>query len=646
MEDDAPLAEFHDIGKLIDWVALRLHQKNKRGEPHEFERCVKSEEDRKEWRVELRDSRAWRNIVRKDDFHKLRTETWPESRDWIFTSFADHLAAGYGRAISDERKVKAAPRHGRYCLWTETEEEPRDPRLNDRKALEEMIQFLNNDPTWQEAERKYGEPLRCRAETARPGLNVTTLLSHCRTVGKLARVLARLEWKTRHGRWKDGAEREGAEQHLLSAHYWVEFPHQPYRSKDMIIFNVVERFLYEVEQGEFADNVLSRFDNQVLAVFESCDRMEAFHDAVFQQGLRLRAQIRDRQHTLDEYTNKAKESRPLGDFTGEEEKERWLSPADLPEQFDEPICEVCKMARATKNWLTDRPRPDDDDEEMGKEDLCDSCFEMRLNATGLQKLKEWRVGGLVWVYLSVDVALLRKSLRSLAQKYLRRVLKDDEGKESQDNMSEVVEALDVSLPVVVDFVEDYKAALKEIRVQLEGLDGSKQVERLMDNLLAVRLGNVRPLEVMDVCLRVLGEAFPKLCDPQDSDMLFPIRVAFSASNVKHPFFQHWQFLKNAQSEVSFQLVNSGVARFKMRDSKEIARTIEEAAKRNRSSLHSLAMMASSQPAIAQLALLDKTGRGLNLVEITGLVSSGKLDLASARVLANLASKSRGERSDG
>lgn len=631
MADDAPRAEFHDIGKLIDWVAIELHPPKTRGEPHEFERCVETEDARSRWGIELSPSRAWRNIVRKDPFRQLRDQAWPGNRDWIFASHADTLAAGYGRAI-DERRIESAPRHGRYRLWTG--EEPPDPRLKEEQALGEMIQFLNADPTWEEAERKYADLLRDRAETARPGLNVTTLLSHSRTVGKLARVLARLDWRTpANGEWKGQAEQEGLNKSLISAHYWVEFPHQPYRSKDMMIFDAVERFLDEVEQGEFADNVLSRFDNQVLAVFETPERMEAFQDAAFSRGLRLRTQ--SRRQTLGEYRKTR-----LGDFSGEEP--RFVSPPNLSEQFHEPICEVCKMARATKNWLTDSPRAEDEDEEIGREDLCESCFQMRAAARGLQKLKEWRSGGLVWVHLSLDVGLLRKSLRTLAREYLEAAPWHGEESDKQ----RVIEDLDVSFPVVVDFVEDYKVALKRIHERLEARVGSERVEKLMGNLIAVRLSEAPPLDVMFDCLDVLRDAFPRLCGPGDADVAFPIRVAFSVSNVKYPFFQHWRFLQGGESEVSVQLVNSGEARFRMRDSERITQVVRDAACGNASSLHSLAMMAASQPSIAQLALLDKTYRGLDLEGLADVVASGALDFGSARVLANLSSRGSGRSADG
>jgi len=627
-----PKAEFHDIGKLIDWVAVGLHPPMTRGEPHEFERCV---EDPEHWGVRLEGNAAWANIVRKDSFANLRSRTWPDSLDWLFASHADSLGAGFGRTI-DEGQINAPPRQGIHCLWTGKDwddearhpsEAPPDPRLEDEESLREMIAFLNDDPAWEEAEEKYGDLLRRRAETARPGLNVTTLLSHCRTVGRLARVLARVDWTTSPGgTWKGGGQTEGANKPLISAHYTVDFPHQPYRARDMHVFHALERFLAELEGGEFADNVLARFDNQLVVVFESQERRDRFEQQALSQSFLLRGRVRRKRCTIAEYRQES-----LGSF--KEEEERWISPPDLPDRIEEPICEVCKMKHATRNWLTDAPAAAREEEDIvaGREDLCEECFNLRKGAPGLRKLgKEWRDGALVWVHFRLDFERLRAALKKLAQDYLREV----EWKKGKDEKKdEVVESLDVSLPVIVDFVEDYKEFLHEVRGRLEAKVGEASVERLMDNLLAVRLGAIGPLQVMEICLDLLRERFPKLCKP---DFAFPLRVAFSASNVKHPFFQHWRFLQATEREIEFQLVNSGIGGLRVADASDVINPVRNAA---RSSLHGLAMMSAKYPSLGALALLDKTGRGLKLEGIAELLKNKKLDLETARILANLASKS-------
>ena len=280
---------------------------------------------------------------------------------------------------------------------------------------------------------------------------------------------------------------------------------------------------------------------------------------------------------------------------------------------------------------------DEEDAAMGPEDLCEQCFKLRSEAPKLQQLAVWTEGALVWVHFRLDFELLRDALRQLAQAYLSEVPWKQNGKAKKN---EVVKRLDVSLPVIVDFVDDYTRALEEIRRRLQKLVGDNNLEPLMNNLLAARLADVGPLEVMEACLEVLRETFPKLCKVE-SGVRFPIRVAFSASNVKHPFFQHWRYLQATEREVEFQLVNSGVARLDMADSFAVMKVVLEAAKHHSSSLHNLAMMAATQPALAQLALLDKQERGLKLDELADLVKDGKIDLESVRILANLASRRRG-----
>lgn len=638
-----PKAEFHDIGKLIDWVAVGLHPPETRGEPHEFERCVENPDARQKWGVQLENNAVWRNIVRKDDFRELRAEMWPDSLDWLTCSHADHLAAGFGRAI-DERQIQAPPRQGIHCLWTgkdwdgearDPAEPPPDPRLKDEGALPEMIAFLNGDPTWEEAEEMYSDLLRRRAETARPGLNVTTLLSHCRTVGKLARVLARMDWKTSPGEtWRSGGRIEGKNKPLISAHYTVDFPHEPYRARDMHVFDTLECCLEELEGGEFADNVLARFDNQLVVVFESQERMDQFEKVVLDRGFRLRRQ--ERSDTIGEYS-----ARRLGSFSSQEE---WISPRDLPDRIEEPICEVCKMAHATRNWLTDAPAAAREEEDIvaGREDLCEDCFNLRMEAPKLQKLgNEWREGALVWIHFRLDFERLRAALKKLAQDYLREV-KWNEGKDEKKD--EVVESLDVSMPVIVDFVEDYKKFLSVVRERLESKAGKANLEVLMDNLLVVRLGTVRPLDILSLCLAALRAAFPKLCAEELADT-FPLRVALSASNVKHPFFAHWRFLQTTECDVEFQLVNSGRAKFKMAHDEEVRASVVEASNEQASSLHALATMSAIYPSLGQLALLDKTDRGLRLQQIVQIVEEGKIDLESVRVLANLKSKFTATRGD-
>lgn len=680
MADDSPKAEFHDIGKLINWAAHGLRAKKGRGEPHEFEACVETDEARRQWGVSLR-GRAWRNIVRKDAFRQLRDQTWPNSIDWLLASHADNLAAGFGRAIP-ENLIDAEARQGRHCLWTgldwdeeerDPSEQPQDPRLSKESDIREMIRFLNADPSWDEAELKYGEFLLRRAETARPGLNVTTLLSHCRVVGQLARVLSKRSWETPSGgSWRDDGEPEGHEIPLWVGLYEVGPAIEPYRSRDATVFAQLNAVVREVS-NKYPDNVLAAFGTRfvVADLVENGRSIEEELDALLHER-RVTVRKLTRCEAVKRYLNFCNscervvrnprelqltddgvkhlsergcggnvESFYIGAFPDRDyaggRTVAWNGARRVvrqpPDRIEEPICEVCKMAHATRNWLTDAPFQEPGEEGVGREDLCEECFNFRCEAQPLPKLSTWRTGALVWIYFDLDFLSLRESLNALAREYLKAVPWKQGSSESQKDA--VVGMLEVSLPVVVDFVEDYKHALGSVRDHIVDFAGSENVEELMEGLLCVRLQDIAASDVVFLCLERLRRAFPRLCA---ESVEFPVRTGFSVSSVKHPFFDHWRFFRRMREEVEIQLVNSGTAKLKIRHVEEVRRVVDEAAEEHRSSLHNLAVIAAHQPSLAQLALLDKSDRGLGLGRIGELLACGKLNLASARVLANLTRK--------
>jgi hypothetical protein len=64
-EEKQDLAEFHDIGKIVNWRALRLQGQDEQGEwepePHDFEKCVSGD-----WGIDFQ-SPIWEAIFRKGE---------------------------------------------------------------------------------------------------------------------------------------------------------------------------------------------------------------------------------------------------------------------------------------------------------------------------------------------------------------------------------------------------------------------------------------------------------------------------------------------------------------------------------------------------------------------------------------------------
>ncbi len=618
-EIDDPKAEFHDIGKLLNWDALGLKKENEK-DPHEFEKCVG---DLERWGVELKGS-AWRAITRKNE--DRRKKNWPDSYAWIFVSFADELAAGYGRKIP-ENEVKVDPNRHYDCLWR-SESTTEDPRLKKPEDLKEMIQFLNKDPSWEEAKEKYGDRWKKRAETARPGLNVTTLLSHSEVTGKLARILARMDWSDIDPRtpWEEVKKQVNKSHRKLTiCHYELNFVQKPFRARDLGVFSALKNALNEIE-SEFPDNVLSRFENQIIAVFESEEARENFEKHIFKRGFFFRK--RTQQGMILEIKRHG-----IANF--KEGHWNFHFPQELPEKIELPLCENCQMAQAAKKWPQDCPEvTPEKEEEMTPEDLCEDCFDLRERHQPLRKLPTWREGSVVWLMIHLDIDALRTTLTCLHRCFLQ---------EKAPNIKKRwVKKLEVSYPMLVDFFEDYKNYLKSVHQTLDTLMGQERIEHPMDHLWCIQLNErAEVLDIIEKLYELSLESFPKLLSDSIS---YPIRHTLSISNPKYPFFQHWRFFQDASEEVEIQLVNSGVARFRMKDSQSILQVITETAKDHRASLHKLSAIATISPALAQLALLEKGEHGLKLDEIESLVKTKQLDLQSARILANLAPK--GGKNDG
>jgi len=100
-DEQMSIAEFHDIGKIVNWHALGLQRRRDNGklkeEPHDFEKCIDPE-----WGVDFTVP-LWRAIFRKDDkvddhnvkINEIRRQHFPDSRDWFIVSLADGACGQY-----------------------------------------------------------------------------------------------------------------------------------------------------------------------------------------------------------------------------------------------------------------------------------------------------------------------------------------------------------------------------------------------------------------------------------------------------------------------------------------------------------------------------------------------------------------------
>lgn len=651
-----PDAAFHDIGKLIDWDAVGLRETGPdgkpEGDPHEFQKCIDENWQSEEWGIDP-SAMPWQTIL---TWQKTWHERYPRSMHRWHRAAADWLISGYARGDQADT-FKGSTRWGRYCLWTDVESA--SPRLTSREDLRGLINFLNSSPTWEETLERYSPRLERRAEDGHPGINVTTLLAHTTTVGKLCRVLERAKWEQfdpGHNPSRKAIRSHSRPPKLIVSHFRVTFRQRPFRARDLGVFARFEQALTKVEE-RFPDNVLSRFGFECVCAFESEEACQEFREALDEKGFEIEERAVTK--TLAEYLTPAQADHPETPTSGLmvvlQAPWRYAYPRELPERINLPICEGCQMASASRHWpkdhlaampgwgmktratlmakpwrevkaedldASDREKLAEWLEEWGEEDLCDQCFSIRRETQPVSLLKTWN-GDVAYLRLHLDLDCLNTALRWLHIEYLRSL--------HPHLNNEVFERLFVSFPVIVDFVRDFNRFLAEVRRVLAGHFGDRMAE-LDSSLFCIGLnGRGESLDALRLIEERFQVTFPKLLT-LPNEFHNPIGIALSVSNKKHPFFDHWRFLEKPAPDVSIQVIGARSARFRLAD---LGAILDAVTQPRRAQLHRLASAANVSRALGEVVLREKNDRGdLMLGELSALVPR-RLDFNSALTLANL-----------
>lgn len=640
MEKVSEIAVFHDIGKIVNWAALGFQARDNTGqfserEPHDFEKCKGNE-----WGVDF-SSPIWEAIYRKDK--DVLESNYPGSVTWLITRVADQLAAGLGRGPGEEQ-FQGTSLYGRYSLWKGQAGE--DLRLSRIEELRELIQLMNSNPLWDEAVRRYGALLSARAETARPGLNVTSLYAHSVATAKLASVLdsALLALVPPTTSFNTAFETIKNVK-LVVALIEVGFVQQPFRTRDLFVIKERRRKIAELVRAHHM-NVLASFGESLLLIFPSASELDRACGVIAEEGFNLTVQ---KEEWSIDYLKNWGVDKVL-------DRERTRFGPDPPDQILPPICEVCEMAAGTLRWPADyllsrgdlqgetisllrsRPLreikyvdiPESDQpklgewiEEWSEEYLCGQCFSLRRNAQPLSKLKEWREGVVAWVHIHLSFGDLNLSLEKLQAEYARQAL---------GGPLPAGSTLPVRIPILVDFTADFDAFLEAWRNEVVSHFGAERVEQVDGNILCVKLLERREaLLLLMIHSRLMGEFFPKLVDTGSK----AIRIAVSTSSPKHPFFAHWRFLERPASAVCVQLVEAGQASIPLNRLRQTLKIVEEG---NRGAYHRLRKIVETSRKLAELVMSDVDDRDRSLFEQLRKIMPLGIDFESLMTLANLAER--------
>jgi hypothetical protein len=635
--DQAP-AEFHDIGKIIDWRAIGLQARGLDGqptekEPHDFEKCTDPE-----WGVDF-SAEVWESIFRKDP--GIVAAHYPRSANWVFASIADELAAGLGRLR--EELISGPPSYGRHKLWTGKTEA--DQRLRNTTELRQLIAFLNRDPKWPEAVRSYGGLFHSRAETARPGLNVTSLHAHSILAGKLSRVVQRAAAvpDQTFPSYAEALHSLGRSK-LTTLFLTLRFPQRPFRTRDLVVFGSLRKAIDQFVM-QYDDNVLLRFGESILGLFSSHADADALVRAAVAQG--FLAAVRVGERTLEEMR-----SIGIDECLGRETKVFF---PELPDQIEPPLCEGCQLAHGDHRWpaemlatrgdltsvvrdgLRTRPWgdlrveqfPECDHHKLvewlelwGEETLCSRCFNLRTAGEPHRKLATWDTGTVVWVRMALDLDALDVALRALHRAHIQT---------SAATVSPaLLEKLPVRLPLLVDFVDDYLVFLRRWRDRVCVAYGEAAVEDVTEELLCVKLSAQRDvLHLLEIHDQLMTEWFRKLLDQDPA----PIRIGLSVSPAKHPFFAHWAWLAAPEDGISIQVVGGGTATIPLTQLAAVLRTIGSGERR---ALHRLRQIARTSKTLAQMVLSDRADRDSRSFAQLKRITTLGMDFESLVTLTNLA----------
>ncbi|HOE64863.1 MAG TPA: hypothetical protein PKW18_12440 [Candidatus Sumerlaeota bacterium] len=645
--------EFHDIGKLVNWLEIGLQKKDSKGrlepEPHEFENCKAPE-----WEIDFK-AAPWEIIFRKDQ--QLRTKYWKGSLVWLWVTLGDHLAAGWGRTIP-EKTLPGNPQYWTYSLWTGFQTQ--DIRLKSEIELKDLIRFLNQSPSWQNLVEKYKDKLNQRTEIARPGMNVTTLLSHSIIAGQLARVVGSVKNHEfdANGVWRNDNDLKAEKVKIIVTHYHVGFNQRPFRIADWNIFTQ-RRLAIQEAQKAYADNIISVVDNEMIGIFADEDQMKQFEGVILKKGFTLAK--KQNYMPLKEKDNTHSKGIPQclqeGSFFP-------VYISQMPETISLPICEVCQMAHADFRWpahklaqrndITDTARrllsetpwkqhnsedfPEEDLEKIEiflnepEEEICAECFNLRMNATPLHKLHNWGGGRVAWIRSHLDIKNLINALTALHQNYIRESQKTYNPQYHQSQLEPIIENMQISFPLLVDFFNDYtNKFLRDLKNCFHEKFSEECVESVDNNLWCIHIEKKSDaIEIIKIFNKNMKNHFPKMIDITSEQLPCPVQLSLSLSSYKYPFFVHLRFLDDNKDDISVQLVNSGQASIKLPHLTEILNALPSIA---RSKLHGLTSIAQKSETLAKI-VLEKKEKEHPPAVLSPLVPN-KIDFKSLLTLTNL-----------
>ena len=588
------IAEFHDIGKLVDRYALQ--KKGIQTKNHTFH-----EFDFSQLGIEPPSSPSW-HALSSDSTKSLKKKSRDYLPDVFLVNIADNLAASVSRSFNYTfEKVKKEGRfveEGIHLLWNPGfyEKEKKLGRrwasITNKEELIQMFKFMDECLTPEELFCRFNDYLKLTPEDKSAPINIVSLFTHLELVGKVYRVLKKYSKVTEDEKGNIFLEYNGEKVDQIKDAIggrlnekdrgkWVyrlvfcrlSFLQSLIRLPDLNIF--VKRM--ELVKG-FCEN--TRFKDYVL--FQTDDFICLFLPLETELKLKeLLEPFLSAGFIIDYYEMEAELNLLTSSFQRTYEKfksfsvnrhlkvyEKRLNP-ELPQKIHPPLCESCQIQPGNEYIKKNQVKPGYSNI---REYLCTTCAQIRYMGEPAREYAEWEENKLkaAWLKISLDQDQLLRTIERLFNEYVEIVLAREkeyveifltEKKELCTNFEEIKTGLKESfrpLAVQMDFIKDYKMFLQAFSKSMFGIrdqHGNKIFntesflfpikDYLEFGIFKVYSGQELQLVVEKFC-SLLREYFPQCLE--DS----PIKLSISLANVKYPYQEHWRFLSSPVDTINLQ----------------------------------------------------------------------------------------------
>ncbi len=526
--------EIHDIGKLIDV--------KRSGFRHFFEHYPGRNFNDLPL---LKENATLRGI--KEHHLSKQYGQFPKSIETLLLCLADGFASVYSR--QEERKGKENFKV--HKLW-------KDPSDSEIKTLYEaigidehkekdwiirIVNFINADPSAEDFFKEYEKYLKNRAEDSK--VNVTSLYTHSKLTGKFYKILFSYIKNTSNDKnipnntfvdctkekVGDALENLKKEWKFNVVRFRIHFFQRPLRAKDMNIFKIFKDLSTNLKE-KFEDYIFFAFSDDEFVLIASSDKdiLKEIENEIktYKYECFWIEVVGNKEFNFDEFQKLKNNCEDAKLFQSKIKYGLLQKPITIfPNLHDEifpKICEICQMAHA----------PNVCDKDEITEMLCDTCYDIRKIGSTLSKLGgTWEEENATVVFLKVNM-ILDDLINNLNRLYL------DYFKSKKE----------VTLPIVSEFQEDYKEFISEF---MKEINDNFDAEMILDDFVVVRVNKLSEINrILQLYHNLFKTYFPKF-----EEIGSPIKIGISSSNVKFPFFEHWEFIKNPKDEISINVVGKG-----------------------------------------------------------------------------------------